>query len=137
MIKKIAFLIGIISILSGLAGFIPGLSGYDSEGRQLLLGVFATSTVTNIGVIIYGILGIGASGSTKWSKIYLIVGGLACALAALIGFIDPSLGYDFNMNMADNWANLISAIILLGVAYGVHPDYKNPPSRASKKSKTK
>lgn len=134
MIKKLAFIVGIISILSGLAGFVPGLSGYDSDGTQLLLGVFATNTATNIGVIVYGVIGLGVAVSTKWSKAYLIVGGLVCALAALIGFINPPMDYDFTMNTADNWANLVSAIILLGLAFGIHPDY-NVSFKKSPKTK--
>ena len=134
MLKKVALIVGCICFISGLLGFVPGFSGYNNDGQQLLLGIFATTTGYNIVSIVFGVAGLAVALSTKWSKIYLIAVGAVSGLAALIGFSDPTLFGLANVNTADNWANLAFAIIILGAAFGIHPDYSiSFPKKKSKK----
>jgi hypothetical protein len=129
-IEKVALVVGIVFLLVGIAGFIPGLTsgldtmqfaGHDSEA--MLLGVFQVSIFHNIVHLLFGVVGIAVAGSSRASRNYLIWGGVIYAVLWIYGLFtgDADSGANFvPLNSADNWLHLVLALgmILLGVFVG-------------------
>jgi hypothetical protein len=127
--QKVAMIYGIVFLIVGIAGFIPGLTtnietmqfaGHMSEA--MLLGVFQVSILHNIVHLLYGILGLALARRFSWSKMYLIWGGVVYAVLLVYGLFFHG-DHDANfvpLNTADNWLHggLALTMILLGVLLG-------------------
>lgn len=131
-IQKTALIVGIVFLLVGIAGFIPGLThsaehlhgaGADSEAH--LLGVFQVSVLHNFVHLAFAIAGIALAARARSSRLYLIIGGLAYLVVWLYGLIavgNDSLNF-IPVNDADNWLHLALGIgmVLLGIFVSREP----------------
>jgi hypothetical protein len=138
-VQIVALIFGVVFLLIGFAGFIPGITtNLDSmefaghESGALLLGVFQVSVLHNIVHILYGLAGLGLAANFTWSKNYLIWGGAVYALLFLYGLIftgDHPANF-VPMNAADNWLHigLAVAMIVLGLLLGRRGDRVTGPS---------
>ena len=115
--QKLAFVFGLVFLLVGILGFIPGITedapgsfaGEDSEGS--LLGIFQTSVLHNLAHLAFGI-GILAARRHATALTYLLVGGVAYAglfLLGILGVMDWLPADD-----TDDWLHLALAAALLG-----------------------
>ena len=118
--QKLAFVFGIVFLLVGILGFIPGITenapgdfaGENSEGS--LLGVFQTSVLHNLAHLAFGI-GILAARKHATALTYLLVGGIAYLglfLIGILGAMDWLPADD-----TDDWLHLALAAGLLGAWY--------------------
>ena len=118
--QKLAFVFGILFLLVGILGFIPGITesapgdfaGENSEGS--LLGVFQTSVLHNLAHLAFGI-GILAARKHATALTYLLVGGIAYLglfLIGILGAMDWLPADD-----TDDWLHLALAAGLLGAWY--------------------
>jgi hypothetical protein len=128
-IQKTALIVGIVFLVIGIAGFIPGLTnpidqldaaGADSEA--LLLGVFQVSILHNIVHLLFGVLGLAVATRASASRQYLIWGGVVYAVLWVYGLFavgNPDANF-IPVNNADNWLHLVLAVgmILLGLLVG-------------------
>lgn len=108
--KSVTWILGIVLILVGIAGFIVG----D------MLFVFQVSTPFNILHLLVGVVGIAAASSGEsYSRMYLILVGIVYGIATVIGFVNGGdiLGI-FTVNDADNYLHAAVAVIALGVGFG-------------------
>lgn len=113
-IQKAAKWFGIILLLVGILGFIPGIT---SEGR--LLGIFAVDTVHNIIHILTGIVALISAGTASGAKGYFKTFGIVYALVTVLGFIQGSgelLGI-MSINGADNVLHLLITIVALTLGF--------------------
>jgi hypothetical protein len=108
MTRTFALVVGIVFLVAGVLGFIPGMTG----GREYLLGIFAVDTVHNLINLVIGALGIVAY---YWDRARLYCQGLGivCLLIGILGFI-PALLFGngmllglFHVNLADNVLYLV------------------------------
>jgi hypothetical protein len=115
--QKLAFLFGVVFLLVGILGFIPGITedapgtfaGEDSDGS--LFGVFQTSVLHNLAHLAFGI-GILAARKHATALTYLLVGGIAYAGLFLLGLLG---GMDWlPADDTDDWLHLALAAGLLG-----------------------
>jgi hypothetical protein len=115
--QKLAFLFGVVFLLVGILGFIPGITedapgsfaGEDSDGS--LLGIFQVSVLHNLAHAAFGI-GILAARKHATALTYLLVGGIAYAglfLLGILGAMDWLPADD-----TDDWLHLALAAGLLG-----------------------
>jgi arginine exporter protein ArgO len=125
-VQTVALVVGIVFLLVGIAGFIPGLTtDYGSmsfagmNSMAMLLGVFQVSVLHNIVHLLFGVVGVAASRRARASKLFLIIGGIVYAVLWLYGLvIDMNSNANFvPLNTADNWLHLVLAVgmILLGI----------------------
>ena len=123
MLRKLAIVFGVVFVVVGLGGFIPGLTTTDNEGMKLLLGLFMVGTIHNIIHLASGAAALLASKSGAYSKLYFQVFGAVYALVTLVGFIqgDTVLGL-IHVNTADNFLHLALAVVILGIGFGVKED---------------
>ncbi|MBD7994890.1 DUF4383 domain-containing protein [Arthrobacter sp. Sa2CUA1] len=137
-----ALVFGIIFLVIGVLGFIPGItanysalyfSGYDSEA--VLLGVFQVSVLHNVVHLLLGFLGLWMARTHSSAKTYLIGAGVLYLLLFLYGLIIPLNGaWNFvPFNWADNWLHLgLGAVmIILGFVLGSDNTRRTSGSRGS------
>ncbi|WIE55328.1 DUF4383 domain-containing protein [Curtobacterium sp. MCBD17_003] len=123
-VQKGALIVGIVFLVVGIAGFIPGittgsLSGAGSGSMAMLLGLFQVSVLHNIVHLAFGVVGVIAARGAGASRGYLIIGGIVYAVLWIYGLFtaNHTSGANFvPLNTADNWLHLVLAVgmILLG-----------------------
>lgn len=128
-IQKTALVVGIVFLLVGVAGFIPGLThstehlqAAGPESGALLLGLFQVSVLHNIVHLAFGVAGLLVALRPSASRIYLIWGGviyLALWVYGLFAVGNDAMNF-VPVNEADNWLHLVLAIgmVLLGIFVG-------------------
>ena len=131
-VQMISAAVGVVFLLVGVAGFIPGLTtNYDSlefagpDSGALLLGLFQVSILHNIGHLVFGLAGLACARTARGSRLYLIGGGLVYLVLWLYGLaVDPASEADFvPLNTADNWLHLglAAGMIASGLVPGPRP----------------
>ena len=115
MTRAFTLVVGIVFLVAGVLGFIPGIAVHhvlgfipgNTGGHEYLLGIFAVDTVHNLINLAIGALGIAAY---YWDRTRLYCQGLGivCLLIGILGFIPALLFGDemllglFHVNLADN-----------------------------------
>lgn len=128
-VQRAAQVVGVVFLLVGILGFIPGITtNFDQllfaghTSGALLLGVFAVSVLHNLVHLAFGIAGLAMARTISGAKAYLIGGGIIYAVLWLYGLIiDRDSAANFvPVNMAVNWLHLLLAVgmIALGVLLG-------------------
>ena len=128
-VQLAALVVGVVFLLIGIAGFIPGITtNYDQlqfAGHQsgaLLLGVFQVSILHNIVHLLFGVAGLAMARTAAGARNYLIGGGVIYAVLWLYGLVigDNAPANFVPVNMADDWLHLVLAVamIALGVLLG-------------------
>lgn len=138
-IQKTALIVGIVFLLVGVAGFIPGLThsaehlhGAGAGSEAQLLGVFQVSVLHNLVHLAFAVAGLAVAARARASRLYLIIGGLIYLVVWLYGLV--AVGNDqlniLPVNDADNWLHLGLALgmVLLGIFVGREP--RVPATRA-------
>ena len=127
LIQRAAALVGLIFLLVGIAGFIPGLTTnlYDGlefaghDGNAELLGIFQVSVLHNLVHVLFGIAGLALAATPSGSRAFLVGGGAIYLVLWIYGLaIDHESGANFvPLNTADNWLHfaLGAGMIALGV----------------------
>ena len=127
-IQKATLAVGVVFLLVGLLGFIPGItSNYESLGfaghgsGALLLGIFQVSILHNIVHLLFGIAGVAMARSAAASRNYLVVGGAIYLVLWLYGlFIGQDSGANFvPVNSADNWLHFVLGVAMIGLGVGL------------------
>jgi uncharacterized membrane protein YhaH (DUF805 family) len=128
-IQKTALIVGIVFLVVGLAGFIPGLTqsvdqlhAAGTHSEAMLLGIFQVSVLHNIVHLLFAVAGIAAAVRAVPSRHYLIWGGVVYIALWVFGLFavgTPEVNF-VPVNEADNWLHLGLAIgmIVLGIAVG-------------------
>lgn len=115
----LALIIGVVYLLVGAAGFI--VTGFDDflehDHSQTLLG-FAINPLHNVVHLVIGLLGISlwaTSGGARTFGWLLLIGYGAVFVYGLFAVDNPEIDY-LNINEADNWLHLGSAVAGLLIA---------------------
>ena len=115
MIQKLGIAVGILFLLGGTLGFVPGVTEHD-----MFLGVFMVNTAHSLlhiasGVIFLGAATLGGRAARLW---FVIFGAFYAAVAAL-GFLvgDGMIFGLISNNRNDSWghAGLALVLLLIGV----------------------
>ena len=125
-LQSAALLVGLVFLLVGILGFIPGITsnyddlkfaGHNSDAQ--LLGIFDTSILHNIVHLLFGIAGIAMSRTWDGARTFLIGGGLIYAVLFVYGAIfNGEKGANFvPVNWADNILHLALAGGMLALGY--------------------
>jgi len=124
-IQKAALAMGLVFLLVGVLGFVPGVTtqyytlgpaGRDS--MAMLLGLFMVSVLHNGVHLLFGVVGIAAARSYTAARGYLLFGGLIYAVLWIYGLvIDRDSSANFvPVNNADNWLHFALAVVMMGAA---------------------
>lgn len=122
-VQTAAWLVGIVFLLVGILGFIPGITsnygdmsfaGHNSDAE--LLGVFQTSILHNIVHILFGIAGLAMSRSWDGARTFLLGGGVIYLVLWIYGLVvGPDSGANFvPVNSADDWLHFGLGVGMIG-----------------------
>ncbi|MFC4058872.1 DUF4383 domain-containing protein [Planomonospora corallina] len=123
-LQTAARITGIVFLLVGVLGFIPGITsnvdqmtfaGHQSDA--MLLGIFEVSILHNIVHLLFGIAGLAMSRSWTGARNFLVGGGIVYLLLWLYGLIVPhdSSANFVPLNTADNWLHLLLGLGMVGL----------------------
>jgi hypothetical protein len=117
MIKKLAIAFGIVFILVGILGFVPG-----ATQNEHLLGIFHVNPAHNfVHLLTGGAALVAGLTSTNAAQLFFRVFGVIYALVAVLGFMAgdaPILGIISN-NVANAWLHLVIAASSLMIGFAV------------------
>lgn len=128
-LQILALIYGIVFLLVGAAGFIPGLtSNLDTlqfaghEGNAMLLGIFHVSILHNIVHLLFGVAGVVLARGPGSARHYLRWGGVIYLALFLYGlFVDYDSAANFvPLNDANNWLHLGLGATMLGLSFLPH-----------------
>lgn len=114
--------IGILMLLVGVLGFIPGVTTQYSElmflgpdSHAMFLGVFQVSMLLNIVQLAIGATGLAMSRTEHGARNFLLGAG---ALYIVLSIYGLSVGVDsaanfLSLNMMDNWTHLVLGVVMI------------------------
>ena len=119
MIKTAALLFGVVFLLVGILGFVPGVTS-DVNGMPMLLGIFHVNTAHNFVHLASGVVFLlcGMAGAGP-ARTFFQIFGVVYALVAVLGFMKGDgllLGLISN-NMADTWLHVVLAASMLFLGF--------------------
>lgn len=125
-VQLAALAFGVVFLLVGVAGFIPGITTqYDTmqfaghHSEAMLLGIFQVSMLHNIVHLLYGVVGIAMSRTAPQAKLFLLAGGVVYLALWVYGLL---IGHDsaanfVPLNIADNWLHLVLGVVMVGASF--------------------
>ncbi|MBC9731385.1 DUF4383 domain-containing protein [Streptomyces sp. TRM68367] len=124
-VQQAAMLVGIVFLLVGVLGFIPGITtSYSAmefashESNAKLFGVFQVSILHNLIHLAFGVAGLALARTAPAAYSYLLGGG-AIYLVLWIYGLAVSQDSDANfvpLNTADDWLHFGLGIAMIGLA---------------------
>jgi hypothetical protein len=130
-VQKAAAIVGVVFLLVGVLGFIPGITtnfgdlsfaGHDSDAR--LFGLFQVSILHNIVHLLFGIAGLGLARTASQVRTYLVFGGVIYLVLFVYGLIvgQESAANFVPVNTADDFLHLILGIGMIGLGLALTRD---------------
>jgi hypothetical protein len=125
-VQAVALLYGIVFLLVGIAGFIPGITtGYDTlqfaghRSEAMLMGIFQVSILHNIVHLLYGLAGVALARTGTSARHFLLWGGIVYLVLWLYGlFVGHDSPANFvPLNNADNWLHLGLGITMVALSF--------------------
>lgn len=114
--------VGILLMLVGVLGFIPGVTTQYSElmllgpaSHAMFLGLFQVSMLLNIVQLAIGATGWAMSRTEDGARNFLLGAGALYIVLAIFGLIvgvDSAANF-LALNMMDNWAHLVLGIVMI------------------------
>ena len=123
-VQKAAAIVGVVFLLVGVLGFIPGITtnfddlsfaGHQSDAR--LFGLFQVSILHNIVHLLFGIAGLAMARTAAQARTYLVFGGAIYLVLFVYGLIvgQESAANFVTVNTADDFLHLILGIGMIGL----------------------
>jgi hypothetical protein len=138
-LQKSALAAGILFVLVGGLGFVPGItSGTDAmtfwghHSGAMLFGLFQVSVLHNLVHLATGVVGLYMARLAMQARTFLIGAGVAYLAFWIFGLIIP---HDSPLNVvpfnsADNWLHVAFGLGLIGVGVAFARDAVSPPQTA-------
>ncbi|MFE6385785.1 DUF4383 domain-containing protein [Nocardiopsis dassonvillei] len=123
-IRLAALIYGIVFLLVGVLGFIPGVTtNYDQmqfvghHSEALLLGLFQVSILHNLVHLAFGVAGVAMARTARTARFFLLGGGVIYLVLWLYGLLVGSDGpANFvPLNSADNWLHLFLGLSMIAL----------------------
>lgn len=125
-IQIVALIYGIVFLLVGIAGFIPGLTQNlgdlqfaGHEGHAMLLGIFHVSILHNIVHLLFGVAGVALARTSASARHFLLWGGIIYLGLWVYGLI---IDFDSAANFvplsdANNWLHLGLGVTMVALSF--------------------
>lgn len=123
-LQTFAKLFGIVFLLVGILGFIPGItSNFDDikfaghESGAELLGIIQVSILENIVHLLYGIAGLAMARTWDNARLYFIGGGVIYLVLWIYGLVvDKDSNANFvPTNSEGDWLHFVLGVAMVGI----------------------
>lgn len=123
-VQQAAGLVGLVFLLVGVLGFIPGVTtDYDAmkfashESGAELLGIFQISVLHNLVHLAFGVAGLAMARSAATARTYLLAGGAVYLVLWLYGLLvgHHSSANFVPLNTADDWLHFALGIGMIAL----------------------
>ena len=118
--------VGILLMLVGILGFVPGITSQYStlmflgpDSHAMFLGVFQVSMLLNIVQLAIGATGWAMSRTEDGARNFLLGAGALYVVLAIFGFIvgvDSAANF-LSLNMMDNWTHLVLGVVMASAGW--------------------
>ena len=121
-VQSLAALVGVVFLLVGILGFVPGITTHYSDlsfaghsSGAKLLGIFQVSILHNIVHLLFGVVGLVLAKTADGARTYFLGGGAVYLVLWVVGLAGAANWIP--ANTADNWLHfgLGIGMILLGL----------------------
>jgi hypothetical protein len=121
-VQNVGMGVGIVLMLVGVLGFIPGVTTQYSElmflgpaSHAMFLGLFQVSMLLNIVQLAIGATGLAMSRTEHGARNFLLGAGALYVVLAIFGLIVGvgSAANFLSLNMMDNWTHLALGIVMV------------------------
>ena len=122
--QKAAAAVGVVFLLVGVLGFVPGITtNYGQllfaghESGALLLGIFQVSILHNIVHLLFGVAGLVLARRWEGARLFLIGGGVIYLVLWVYGLV---VGQEHQanfvpLNTADDWLHFVLGVGMIAV----------------------
>ena len=120
MLKTAATLFGVVFLVVGVLGFVPGITN-----NEMLLGIFHVNAAHNVVHLLSGAIALWTGRtSAAYARLYFRVFGVVYGLVAVLGFYagDGMLLGLISNNMPDTWLHVAIAVVALALGFAVKDD---------------
>lgn len=122
-VQTVATLAGVVFVVVGIAGFIPGITTHlygglkfaGHKGSSELLGIFSVSWLHNIVHLGFGLVGLALARTWSGARMYLIGGGVVYLALWLLGLVNAADWIP--ANNADDWLHLLLGVGLIALGF--------------------
>ena len=117
MVKMLGIVWGILFLLGGILGFVPGVTEDD-----MFLGIFMVNTAHSLMHIASGAIFLIASMSgARVARLWFQIFGIGYAALAVIGFKvgDGMIFGLISNNRNDSWGHAVLALVLLLIGFAI------------------
>ena len=119
--QQAALLVGLVFVLVGILGFIPGITtdapgdyaGDESDAE--LLGLFSVSVLHSLVHVGFGLAGLALARTWEGARNYLIGGGIVYIALFVLGIVG-ALDW-LPANDSDDWLHLALGLGLIGLGW--------------------
>jgi hypothetical protein len=138
-VQKAALGVGVVFLLVGVLGFIPGITtnyGSMSFASHMsdakLLGLFQVSVLHNIVHLLFGVAGIALARSAGGARRYLVVGGIIYLVLFVYGLLvgANSMANFVPVNLADDILHLVLGLGMVGLGVTLARRVRTADTRA-------
>jgi hypothetical protein len=114
---KISLGLGLVYLLIGVLGFIPGITQPSTApGQGLLLGIFAVNTVHNLAHLVLGAALVWAA--TTANNVRMVNRGMAAVFAILVvGSLVAPIVEGVAINPPDTGLHLVSLLVTAAIGF--------------------
>ncbi|MFK4066666.1 DUF4383 domain-containing protein [Streptomyces sp. NPDC029674] len=123
-VQQAAGLVGLVFLLVGILGFIPGVTtDYDSmkfashDSGAELLGIFQISVLHNLVHLAFGVAGLAMARTAATARTYLLAGGAVYLVLWLYGMLvgHHSSANFVPLNTADDWLHFVLGLGMIAL----------------------
>jgi hypothetical protein len=121
-VQSVAMLFGVVFLIVGILGFIPGITtnyddmafAGDGSGAELL-GIFQVSILHNLVHLLFGIAGLALARTYEGARTYMIGGGVVYLALWILGLVGG--GDWIPTNNADHWLHFALGVVMIGLGF--------------------
>ncbi len=127
MIERLGLLWGLLFLLGGILGFVPGITEGD-----MFLGVFMVNTAHGVVHLASGVIFLVASlFGARAARLWFLIFGSVYAAFAGMGFVvgDDMIFGCLSNNRYDSWGHAVLALLLLVIGFTVRGRPKPDPAK--------
>jgi hypothetical protein len=121
-VQSVAAVVGVVFLLVGVLGFVPGITthygdlsfaGHGSGAK--LLGIFQVSILHNLVHLLFGVVGLALAKTIDGARNFLVGGGVVYLALWVLGV--AGAGDWIPSNTADNWLHFALGIGMIGLGF--------------------